>query len=93
MFKNLPKKIIQSIFLMRALDIPIASRIMKECIYLWREFYIKLSIIPEISNYVVSFSYKNITLSSFKTKDLKDIIKVSQEIKQIRSTDINGKKE
>ena len=57
---------------------------MQELLYLWREFLIKVSITPTIKVYTVAFYYKDNQLVQFKTTDLKDIIKVSQTIKESR---------
>ena len=84
MFKNLPKKITLAIFLIKSLDLPIGLKLMQELLYLWREFLIKVSITPTIKEYTIAFYYKDNQLVQFKTTNLKDIIKVSQTIKESR---------
>lgn len=84
MFKDLPKRITLAIFLIKSLDLPIGTRLIREFIYLWREFSISVKIIPTIAEYTVAFYYKDNQLSQFKTIDLKDIIKISQKIKESR---------
>ena len=84
MFKNLPKKITLAIFLIKSSDLPIGLKLMQELLYLWREFLIKVSITPTIKEYTIAFYYKDNQLVQFKTTDLKDIIKVSQTIKESR---------
>ena len=84
MFKNLPKKITLAMFLIKSLDLQIGLKLMQELLYLWREFLIKVSITPTIKEYTVAFYYKDNQLMQFKTTDLKDIIKVSQTIKESR---------
>ena len=84
MFKNLPKKITLAIFLIKSLALPIGLKLMQELLYLWREFLIKVSITPTIKEYTIAFYYKDNQLVQFKTTNLKDIIKVSQTIKESR---------
>ena len=83
MFKNLPKKIILAIFLLKSINTNISLKLINSIIYLWREFYISVRIIPKIEYFTVCFNYKDILLKQIKTKDLKDIVKISEEIKTI----------
>ena len=84
MFDKIPKRIMLAIMLIKSLDIPIGMKIIKDLMYLWREFFIKVDIKPIIREYIISFYYKENQLIQFKTNDLKDILKVSQQIKDSR---------
>lgn len=84
MFKNVPKKIVKTLMLLKALDIPSTFKLLQEVMYLWREYYIKTEIKPVIKEFVIQFSYKDNNLLSFKTEDLKDLIKIIQDIKLSR---------
>ena len=59
-------------------------KLIKEIMYLWREFYIKTKITPVIREYIIAFYYKDNQLIQFNTNDLKDLIKVAQQIKESR---------
>lgn len=84
MFKSLPKTIILAIFLIKSLDLREGLRLVQELNYLWREFNIRVRIIPKIEYFMVCFSYKDNQLKQVKTDRLKDIIKISEEIKKQR---------
>lgn len=84
MFKSLPKTIVLAIFLIKSLDLREGLRLMQELNYLWREFNIKVRIIPKIEYFTICFSYKDKQLKQIKTDNLKDIIKISKEIKRQR---------
>ena len=73
-----------AIFLIKSLDLREGLSLVQELVYLWREFNIKVRIIPKIEYFTICFSYKDNQLTQFKTTDLKDIIKVSQTIKESR---------
>ncbi len=84
MFKSLPKTIVLAIFLIKSLDLREGLRLVQELNYLWREFNIRVRIIPKIEYFTVCFSYKDNQLKQVKTDRLKDIIKISEEIKKQR---------
>lgn len=84
MFNKLPKKVRLAILLIEALDLSLGLKLAQTIIYLWREFGVKLSIKPIIKNFVINYHYKDTCLMSFSTNDLKDIIKVTEEIKKSR---------
>ena len=82
MFNSIPKVIMLSIFLIKSLDLREGVRLVQELIYLWREFNIKVRIIPKIQHFTLCFSYKDIQLKQIKTERLKDLISISEEIKK-----------
>lgn len=84
MLKSLPKIIVLAIFLIKSLDLREGLSLVQELNYLWREFNIKVRIIPKIEYFTVCFSYKDKQLKQIKTDRLKDIIKISEEIKKQR---------
>ena len=84
MFKSLPKTIVLAIFLIKSLDLREGLSLVQELNYLWREFNIRVRIIPKIEYFTVCFSYKDKQLKQIKTDRLKDIIKISEEIKKQR---------
>ena len=84
MFNKIPKVIMLAIFLIKSLDLREGLSLVQELVYLWREFNIKVRIIPKIEYFTVCFSYKDKQLKQIKTDRLKDIIKISEEIKKQR---------
>lgn len=84
MFKSLPKTIVLAIFLIKSLDLREGLSLVQELNYLWREFNIRVRIIPEIKYFIICFSYKDKQLKQIKTDKLKDIIKISEEVKRQR---------
>lgn len=84
MFKSLPKTIVLAIFLIKSLDLREGLRLVQELNYLWREFNIRIRIIPKIEYFIICFSYKDKQLKQIKTDKLKDVIKISEEIKRHR---------
>lgn len=82
MFKSLPKTIVLAIFLIKSLDLREGLSLVQELNYLWREFNIKVRIIPKIKHFTICFSYKDKQLKQIETDKLKDIIKISEEIKR-----------
>ena len=88
MFNKIPKVIMLAIFLIKSLDLREGLRLVQELVYLWREFNIKVRIIPKIEYFTICFSYKDKQLKQIKTDRLKDIIKISEEIKRIQCEEI-----
>nr|DAQ09854.1 MAG TPA: hypothetical protein [Caudoviricetes sp.] len=84
MFNKMPKVIMLAIFLIKSLDLREGLSLVQELVYLWREFNIKVRIIPKIEYFTICFSYKDKQLKQIKTDRLKDIIKISEEIKRIQ---------
>lgn len=88
MFNKIPKVIMLAIFLIKSLDLREGLSLVQELVYLWREFNIKVRIIPKIEYFTICFSYKDKQLKQIKTDRLKDIIKISEEIKRIQCEEI-----
>lgn len=84
LFNKLPKAITLAILLLKSLDLKDSMKLIKEIMYLWREFYIKTKITPVIREYIIAFYYKDNQLIQFNTNDLKELIKVAQQIKESR---------
>lgn len=84
MFNKIPKAIMLAIFLIKSLDLREGLTLVQELVYLWREFNIKVRIIPKIEYFTICFSYKDEQLKQIKTDRLKDIIKISEEIKRMQ---------
>ena len=88
MFNKIPKAIMLAIFLIKSLDLREGLSLVQELVYLWREFNIKVRIIPKIEYFTICFSYKDRQLKQIKTDRLKDIIKISEEIKRMQCKEI-----
>ena len=88
MFNKIPKAIMLAIFLIKSLDLREGLSLVQELVYLWREFNIKVRIIPRIEYFKICFYYKDKQLKQIKTDRLKDIIKISEEIKRIQCEEI-----
>lgn len=88
MFNKIPKAIMLAIFLIKSLDLREGLSLVQELVYLWREFNIKVRIIPKIEYFTICFSYKDKQLKQIKTDRLKDIIKISEEIKRMQCEEI-----
>ena len=88
MFNKIPKTLMLAIFLIKSLDLREGLSLVQELVYLWREFNIKVRIIPKIEYFTICFSYKDEQLKQIKTDRLKDIIKISEEIKRIQCKEI-----
>ena len=88
MFNKIPKAIMLAIFLIKSLDLREGLSLVQELVYLWREFNIKVRIIPKIEYFTICFSYKDKQLKQIKIDRLKDIIKISEEIKRIQCEEI-----
>lgn len=84
MSDKIPKVIMLARDLIKSLDLREGLKLIQEIMYLWREFNIKVRVIPKIEYFTICFSYKDVQLNQFKTSNLKDIIKVSDEIKHIQ---------
>lgn len=84
LFNKLPKTITLAILLLKSLDLRDSMKLIKEIMYLWREFYIKTKITPIIKEYIIAFYYKDNQLIQFNTSNLKELIEVAQKIKESR---------
>lgn len=84
---KIPKLLRLTILFLGSLDIPISVRVGQLLLYLWREFYIKVSIEPVITDYKVVIYYKNKYLSKTKIKDLKELCKMLEELKYLDKRD------
>lgn len=80
MFNNLPKVVTQTIFLIKALNPLRGMALIQRVIYLWREFYIKVRLIPIVESIKVEFKYKEEMLTSCKIKNIEDLIKIIDRI-------------
>ena len=67
MFNKIPKVIMLAIFLIKSLDLREGLSLVQELVYLWREFNIKVRIIPKIEYFTICFSYKDKQLKQIKT--------------------------
>ena len=88
MFNKIPKVTMLAISLIKSLDLREGLSLVQELVYLWREFNIKVRIIPKIEYFTICFSYRDKQLKQIKTDKLKDIIKISEEIKRIQCEEI-----
>ena len=88
MYNKIPKVIMLAIFLIKSLDLREGLSLVQELVYLWREFNIKVRIIPKIKYFTICFSYKDKQLKQIKTDRIKDIIKISEEIKRMQCKEI-----
>lgn len=84
MFNKVPKTIMLAIFLIKSLDLREGLQLVQEVVYLWREFGISIRLIPKIQYFTICFNYKGRQLKQIQTAHLRDLIKVSEEIKKIQ---------
>lgn len=84
-FDSLPKKVALAILLLKALDLKDTLKITQQILYLWREFMIKTSITPKIESFKVSFYWKDKYIDGVVVTDLKDIMKVIEQLKESRT--------
>ena len=84
-FDSLPKKVALAILLLKALDLKDTLKITQQILYLWREFMIKTSITPKIESFKVSFYWKDKYIDGVTVTDLKDIIRVIEQLKESRT--------
>lgn len=84
MFSKVPKTIMLAIFLIKSLDLREGLKLVQEVVYLWREFNISVRIIPKIKDFIICFNYKDRQLKQIQTVHLRDLIKISEEIKKLQ---------
>lgn len=84
MFNKIPKVVMLAIFLIKSLDLREGLQLVQEVVYLWREFDIKVRIIPKIERFTICFNYKDRQLKQIQTVHLRDLIKISEEIKKLQ---------
>lgn len=82
---RLPKIILRALFLLKAINLRESLTLCQQLVYLYREFYIKTRVEPVVKEYIVEFKYKDETLTSCKITDLRDLIKLIDEIKSNRA--------
>lgn len=80
--EKLPKRIALSLCLVKALDIPSTLKLCRGILYLWREFFIKVMIRPKIVSYKVTFTYKDKEIGNYDLKDLKELVRIIEEVKR-----------
>lgn len=81
---KLPKIVLRALFLLKALNAKESLNLLRQIIYLYREFYIKTRLEPVIKEFIVEFKYKDETLSSCRITNLSDLIKLIDKIKSNR---------
>lgn len=84
-FDKLPKSVALAILLVKALDLKEAIKVTQQILYLWREFMVKISIKPRIESYKISFYWKDKYLNSTEIKELKDVVKIIEDLKLERT--------
>lgn len=83
---KLPKIVLRALFFLQSLgNVNEALKLARQIIYLYREFYIKTRLEPVIKEFIVEFKYKDETLTSCRIKDLKDLIKLIDQVKNNRA--------
>lgn len=89
MSNNIPKMILLSLALLKALDLKNKEsiNIARDIMYLWREFYIKtrLEVVPK--EFIVEFKYKDKTISSCRLDNLTNLRKLIAKIKEMQTED------
>lgn len=89
MARNIPKMIILSLALLKALDLKNneSLNIARAVLYLWREFDIKtrLEVIPK--EFIVEFKYKDETISSCRVENLNNLRELIEKIKEVFGND------
>lgn len=88
MFDKLPQSVKTAIAVVRIANPWDYLRIVKSIIYLWREFYVRTRIDVVIKEFDIQFYYKDDNLLRLKTNDIRDIIKLIDDIKKSRGENI-----
>ena len=88
MFDKLPQSVKTAIAVVRIANPWDYLRIVKSIIYLWREFYVRTRIDVVIKEFDIQFYYKDDNLLRLKTNNIRDIIKLIENIKKSRGENI-----
>lgn len=88
MFDKLPQSIKTALAIVRIANPWDYLRIVKSIIYLWREFYVRTRIDVVIKEFDIQFYYKDDNLLRLKTNDIRDIIKLIDDIKKSRGENL-----
>lgn len=88
MFDKLPQSVKTAIAVVRIANPWDYLRIVKSIIYLWREFYVRTRIDVVIKEFDIQFYYKDDNLLRLKTNNVRDIIKLIENIKKSRGENI-----
>lgn len=83
-FDKLPKKIQLILLLFKGLDLKESLAIIRDVLYLYREFYITTSIRAVVKEYVVSFYYKDTNLLNTKVRDINDLVSIIRDMKRVK---------
>lgn len=84
MFDKLPQSIKTALAIVRIANPWDYLRIVKSIVYLWREFYVRTRIDVVIKEFDIQFYYKDNNLLRLKTNDIRDVIKLIEDIKKSR---------
>lgn len=88
MFDKLPQSIKTALAVVRIANPWDYLRIVKSIVYLWREFYVRTRIDVVIKEFDIQFYYKDDNLLRLKTNDIRDIIKLIEDIKKSRGKNL-----
>ena len=88
MFDKLPQSVKTAIAVVRIANPWDYLRIVKGIIYLWREFYVRTRIDVVIKEFDIQFYYNDDNLLRLKTNNVRDIIKLIENIKKSRGENI-----
>lgn len=88
MFDKLPQSIKTALAIVRIANPWDYLRIVKNIVYLWREFYVRTRIDVVIKEFDIQFYYKDDNLLRLKTNDIRDIIKLIDDIKKSRGENL-----
>ena len=83
-FEKLPKKIQLILLLFKGLNLKESLTLIRDVLYLYREFYITTSIQAIVKEYVVSFYYKDTNLLNTKVRDIQDLISIIKDMKRVK---------
>ena len=83
-FEKLPKKIQLILLLFKGLNLKESLTLIRDVLYLYREFYITTSIQAVVKEYVVSFYYKDTNLLNTKVRDIQDLISIIKDMKRVK---------
>lgn len=88
MFDKLPQSIKTALAIVRIANPWDYLKIVKNIVYLWREFYVRTRIDIVIKEFDIQFYYKDDNLLRLKTNDIRDIIKLIEDIKKSRGENL-----